>query len=232
MVNFFNWRFRINKRSITYKVYSKYSKIVSKLVYLFIILRTRLLPLEIYNKEIPDEGTIVEIGSGHGIIARFLALSSSKRSVIGFDPDMERTKIANLVSSEEENIDFIAEYYNNNLSGPVDAAIVVGVFCLMDDKDVSNVLKMLNTSFSEKSLLYISDIPSYEKFDFIHLFHITREKFFALIGFTKGDGLYLRTHEEWKELLKKSGFKINFVNKAPVFLHRTYDIVCEKLLPN
>jgi len=197
---------------------------------LFVVLRARLLPLDIYNNEIPKEGTIIEIGSGHGIIARFLALSSSKRNVIGFDPDVERTKIANQVSVKENNIDFIAEYYNNNSSGPADAAIVVGVFCLMKDADVTSVLNMLNKSFSKNSLLYISDIAAYEKFDIIHLFHISRERFLGNIGFTKGDGLHLRTHDEWIKILKNSGFKVKYVKKAPVFLHRTYDIVCEKII--
>ena len=223
-------RLSTNKNSIIYRVYSKYLKYVSFNIYLFIVLRTRLLPLHVYNDEIPKEGIIVEIGSGHGIIARFLALSSSKRHVIGFDPDIKRTEIAKIVSIDEENVEFIAEYYSNQLSESIDAAIVIGVFCLMEDSDVCAVLKMLNISFSEKSLLYISDIPAYDKFDIIHLFHITREKFFGIIGFTQGDGLYLRTHKEWRGLLESSGFKVKYVKKAPVFLHRTYDIVCEKLI--
>jgi hypothetical protein len=57
---------------------------------LCIVLRTRLLPLHIYNDEISKEGLIVEIGSGYGIMAKFLALSSSKRYVIGFNPDIEK----------------------------------------------------------------------------------------------------------------------------------------------
>jgi len=43
---------------------------------------------------IPPEGTIVDLGCGHGVLANYLALRSPRRRVIGFDQDAYRIEVA------------------------------------------------------------------------------------------------------------------------------------------
>ena len=46
---------------------------------------------------IPADGTIVDLGCGHGVLANYLALRSPRRRVIGFDLDEHRIAVAQSV---------------------------------------------------------------------------------------------------------------------------------------
>src|SRR5438552_3620639 len=47
------------------------------------------------EKLIPKKGKIVDLGCGEGIFTNFLALSSSKRNIIGIELDKKRIEEAN-----------------------------------------------------------------------------------------------------------------------------------------
>jgi len=209
-------------------VYTKYAGIVSVFIYIFVVIRTKILPLSVFDEELPNNGVVIEVGSGHGLISRYLAMSSNTRDVIGFDPDRARTEVASAVSDDLSNVKFIPDYFSNKYVENVDGVVIVGVLCLMSDKDVEILLNDVCKILADEGVVYVSDIPSYQKFDFVHLMHIFRERFLGLIGFTKGDGLYLRSNDEWSSLLERSGLTIDHEVHANVVLHRTYDFVCRK----
>lgn len=46
---------------------------------------------------IPAEGTIIDLGCGHGVLANYLALRSPRRRVVGFDLNAHRIAVAQSV---------------------------------------------------------------------------------------------------------------------------------------
>lgn len=49
-----------------------------------------MLPLKQIDDALPKKGIIYEIGSGHGLISRYLAMASPRRKIIGIDIDRNK----------------------------------------------------------------------------------------------------------------------------------------------
>src|SRR5260221_7765305 len=52
-------------------------------------------PLHELNRLVPRKGVILDLGSGEGILANFLAVNSVKRKMIGIEINKSRVKEAN-----------------------------------------------------------------------------------------------------------------------------------------
>jgi uncharacterized protein len=63
---------------------------------------------EIFNRIIPREAKIVDIGCGYGMISHMLSFTSEKRHILGVDYDSEKIKLAANCISGNERISFVA----------------------------------------------------------------------------------------------------------------------------
>ncbi|MFW5793101.1 MAG: MMPL family transporter [Bacteroidota bacterium] len=59
-----------------------------------------------YNKIIPQEADILDIGCGYGYMAYMLHCTSNKRKITGIDYDEEKIAIAKKIASKTNNLDF------------------------------------------------------------------------------------------------------------------------------
>lgn len=198
-------------------------KNTSLLTFLFLTLRTLLLPLDKLHLDIVNKGNIVEIGSGHGVVIAYLALRSKKRKVIGFDPDDLRTNVAKSSFSFIENITFYEKYFDNDLIPSYNCVIIYGTLCLMDDQTINNLFSKIKENITQDGSIYISDILKQKKF--IYYFHIFRENFFKKINFTKGDVVIARKLDEWSKIFLRNNFNTFFVVKTKVLFHSTVDFL-------
>jgi len=73
------------------------------------------------EERIPAEGTILDLGCGHGVLANYLALRSPKRRVIGFDLSEHRIAVAKSVGVPN------AEFHCQNLfeAEPVPCQVLI-----------------------------------------------------------------------------------------------------------
>ncbi len=70
----------------------------------YVRLRWRFCPYEQIKSFVPENGTIVDIGCGYGILANLLYLKNNKRKIIGIDSSIKRIEIAKKSNS---NIKFV-----------------------------------------------------------------------------------------------------------------------------
>ncbi len=194
-------------------------------VVLFLILRHLILPLKTVMSYLPSKGNILEVGSGHGLLSYYFACNNKNLSIIGIDPDLKRTNFAKRNFGNLDNLKFQDGLFNSKYEKKdLDCIIFYGVFCLMNDESVISLLKTSKTKMKKNSLVYISDIIKNKK-SLIYYFHIFRENFFKIIGFTKGDIVISRSNEKWNEIFSKSGFTKIKIIKANVPLHSTIDFL-------
>ena len=115
------------EKLIRKQVYLSYKGAVSKLIYVFLKIRTTILPLDVFDKEIPSKGVIIEVGSGHGVVSKYLALSSPFRRLYAYDPDRIRTEIAKNTSTGIDNLCFYSERFSRSPYENVSGVIIIGV---------------------------------------------------------------------------------------------------------
>ena len=207
------------------KIVTSFFKEVNIIEWCFLALRTWILPLEKYNEQIPESGLIVEVGCGHGIVVQYLARRSTDRIIVGYDTDPRRLKIAKKSAKLCTNIKFRQNLFIEGSQKSASAVTVIGVFCLLDDDNTIQILKAAKSCLSNNGVLHINDIP--KKKTIIHKLHIMRESMLGLVGFTQGQGVFLRTDDEWRQILNIAGFNQVEEFKASVFMHSTFDWICK-----
>lgn len=194
-------------------------------VFAFLSARTLLLPLEAYHRQLPEHGTIVDVGCGHGIVAQYLALRSSDRRVIGYDFDSLRIAVASTAAKDIRNLEFRPRGFSASESHDVDAVVLNGVLCLMPDDTALAILREARLALKTGGVLLLSDIE-HAPDSVLYRFHVWREQRLANVGFTKGAGVYVRSVSEWRALLHSAGFDGWESFRAPVALHSTFDWRC------
>jgi SAM-dependent methyltransferase len=218
-----------NEFKYKYLVIKSYYKFTSLKLFLFLSIRIFLLPMKSWCDKLPKNGEVVEIGCGHGSISKYIALKHKNIKIIGIDPDTERVDIARKSSVDIDNIRFENTFFGKIVLKNIDSVFINGVLYLIPDKELRKLLIEIRISLKDCGIFVLSDIPKYEAFNLKNWAHILRENFFKRIGFTYGEGIYLRTSSEWKALLESAGFKeIEYFN-ADVFMHSTFNLTCKKM---
>ena len=93
--------------------------------------RVLLSDLDFIERFVPDCGTIVDLGCGHGLFANLMAMRSASRRVIGIDPSAARIRLAAKTVGNRANIEFIrGDVSGMDVSG-CDAITIVDVLYLL-----------------------------------------------------------------------------------------------------
>ena len=91
------------------EITNKIKKVNSISLKIFLFLRLKLLPLDIYFNKIYKKGKIVEVGCGHGLISYYLSLRAPYLEFCGIDPDKKRIEFAKK-NFNSKNLIFINDY--------------------------------------------------------------------------------------------------------------------------
>src|SRR5450759_540140 len=78
-----------------------------RLTRMFLKGRVLLSDLEVIEKQVPANGTIVDLGCGHGLFPNLLALRSASRQVTGIDFSSRKIDLARTTTAGRGNIHFI-----------------------------------------------------------------------------------------------------------------------------
>ena len=212
--------------STKFQIIRSYWDVTGLVIWSFLATRVATLPLESFHRQLPAEGTIVEVGCGHGVVLQYLARRGCGRKVVGYEPDGRRIPIAQAAAKAVPNLEWRPGYFEKGLHDDLTAVVIIGVLCLLDDATCMRILSAARASLPSGNILLLSDILKNDN-DWRYGFHVWRERLFARIGFTQGQGLFLRSPEVWKELIHNAGFRQFEPFTAPVPLHSVFNWVCK-----
>lgn len=162
------------------------------------VLRIFILPYKKLDEIIPASCTIVDIGCGNGGFTNYLALSSTKRKIIGIDLSKERIILALKSVGKRKNIKFVFGNVINAKLPKVDCYIMVDVLHHISFKNQEKLLRFLAKQLKKNSIVIIKEIDSSNIVPF--LFGQTIEK----ILYPK-ERIYARKKREWIRLFKTLG---------------------------
>lgn len=169
--------------------------------------RVLLSDLEFIESQVPETGTIVDLGCGHGLFANLMAMRSEKRKVIGIDLAPEKIRIASETIGRRSNIDFIcADIFETEIP-ECDAITIVDVLYLLPAPEQLRILKECHGSLRESGLLIwkAQERKPWYKFAFTW----TQEMLTTSAGVTRGrrGRLTFLSREAATDALKTAGFK-------------------------
>lgn len=174
-----------------------------------------MLPLKLIDQEMPKKGTIVDLGCGEGIIAKYLA-NNKNRKIIGVDLDKKR-----LVNSNQKNLSFKYADIRNFKFSNIDAVVISDVLHHMDFDDQKKVLKNISVGLKKKGLLIIKEIDTQE------FIRGKLSRFWDFVFYPK-DKIYFNNAKKLTKKLGSLGFQVTIKRPVRFFPGSTTLFICRK----
>ncbi len=179
-------------------------------VALYAYLRWRLCPFEEVEKYVPNEGKIIDIGCGYGLLANFLTLRSSKRDVTGIDLSVRRIRAAQETTDSRRNIRFkLMNVLDLELREP-DAVVMSDFLHHIDYQSQEEVLTHCYEKLSSGGFLICKEVDNRPLWKYWFAFLIDRI-------LNVGERQFFRSHQEFQNLLQRIGFSVK-IKKVDKYL--------------
>lgn len=182
--------------------------------------RWAIVPFSLIESYMPKNGVIIDLGTGEGVMATHLALSSSRRRVIGLDLNRQKVYLAKRLTKNISNITFEVKDATKGLPG-ANGFVLSDFLHHVPKSKHGALLKSIYNSLNAKGVMVIKEIDTNNKlrarisriFDFMFYPNET-------INFLNADSL-IRT-------LTKIGFKVEILNVKKWFPGSTVLFICQK----
>ena len=178
-------------------------------------LRSLMLPLTQIDKTLPDQGLIIDLGCGEGVIARYLAQRKT-RQVIGVDNNKKRLQESNL-----KNLILLYGDIRNYQLRNVDAVVISDVLHHLNFKDQTKLLRNVYKKLNKNGVLVVKEI---DREEFIRS-RLSRSWDFILYP---KDKIYYHKSTELKNFLISLGFNVKIVRTSRFFPGSTTLFLCRK----
>ena len=174
-----------------------------------------MLPLKEIDMQIPKKGTIIDLGCGEGVIAKFLS-QDANRNVIGVDLDIRRIE-----KSTRRNLSFKNADIRTYKFKEVDGVVVSDVLHHLNFPDQEKVLLNISKSLKKGGTLVIKEIDTQE------FIRSKLSRFWDFIFYPK-EKIYFSNAKELQRKLKRFGFKVSTKRKSKFFPGSTMLFVCKR----
>jgi 2-polyprenyl-3-methyl-5-hydroxy-6-metoxy-1,4-benzoquinol methylase len=177
----------------------------------FVRMRLRSAPLDSLVTRLPDQGTIVDVGCGHGVLTALIATGSARRSVIGIDPDQRKIAWARRGPGVLPNVSFRAgtvEDLAPDLDGSVDAIVIVDVLYLLPAADWPLVLRACHRLLRPRGRLLLKEAEANGSWKHLKC-HLQERLMVRILRRTRSSGGLTFRPRAWLEgELRNAGFRV------------------------
>jgi len=191
----------------------------------YLWLRSILTPYDYISSTLPMRGRILDLGSGHGLLAIALAVGSDQREIIGIDHDAERVRLAEAAalrlpasSRPRFEVGDLKETLGSFASASLDGVAMIDILHYFDPRDQQLLISEAARVLASGGVLAVREIDSDAglKAAANRLY----ERLATGVGFTRSAGprLSFRGAGGWTSLLESTGFRVRSEPCGPPFL--------------
>lgn len=176
---------------------------------------------------VPENGTICDLGCGHGIFSIYLALSSPLRRVVGYDLSEEKISIAKKAGARVKNVEF---HHADALRAPLDkcdAATLIDVLYLIEFRRQEELIERICRALPRGGILVIKTTDTSPRWKYL-ISHAQEFLAVKLLGITSGSGLYFLGRDDLTAILTRCGFKSEVHRVDAGYPHSHTVFVCRK----
>lgn len=176
---------------------------------LFEFFRKLLCPFEQIETYIPKKGKIIDVGCGHGIFSRIIAIKSPSRKVLGIDPSAKKILLASANPQNRPNLSFKNIYLEEIREKNFQSIIGIDVLYLFPPGEKERLFRTAKRLLAPQGKLIIKLEVTKPNWLF-YLLKLEEKVMVRLLKYTFSDHpqFYYTSPEEYKKLLIKIGFKI------------------------
>lgn len=164
-----------------------------------------------YDRLLPRNGHIVDLGCGHGAMSYMLSMLSDRRQITGVDYDQKKIALANNCFAKNDNIEFIhADICAFDIPA-ADAYVISDVLHYIDRESQDRVIKMCIDRMNKGGVLLIRDGDTSDKER--HSRTEQSERWSTrIIKFNKTNGpLYFLSKEQIADIAHRNNMSIEIV---------------------
>jgi ubiquinone/menaquinone biosynthesis C-methylase UbiE len=190
----------------------------------FLRLRSILTPYDRMASVLPARGRVLDLGSGHGLLAFALSLSSHEREIIGIDHDADRVRIAEAAalrlpvgSRPGFEVGDLKEKLWSFPSGSLTGIAMIDILHYFDPPSQQFLVSQAARVLAPGGVLAVREIDSDNGVKAaLNRFY---ERVATGVGFTRSAGhmLSFRGSVGWIDLLDGAGFRVTAQRCGPRF---------------
>jgi short-subunit dehydrogenase/SAM-dependent methyltransferase len=160
-------------------------------------LKHSLVPLRLLAENLPETGTILDLGCGEGILSNLVARALPQATIIGIDRDAERIAIAQRNAAPNARFE-TGDFFTYDTGAPVDAIIFNDVVHHYPFARHAEILRLALLRLRPGGILILKEVDRLDKADLA----VTR---FFDSRLYPHDTLSFRTAADWRDLLARLG---------------------------
>ena len=192
---------------------------------IFLRLRSILTPYDRMASVLPSRGRVLDLGSGHGLLAFALSLSSDQRQIIGVDHDPDRVRLAESAalrlpagSRPKFEAGDLREKLSSFASGSLAGIAMIDILHYFDPTTQELLVGEAARVLAPAGILAVREIDSDDGIRAAaNRFY---ERLATGVGFTRSASqmLSFRGARSWSRLLESVGFTVRSERCGPPFL--------------
>jgi 2-polyprenyl-6-hydroxyphenyl methylase/3-demethylubiquinone-9 3-methyltransferase len=160
--------------------------------------------MNLFDKFLPDEGAILDLGCGYGVYANYLALKSESRQVLGIDSHSSRIQEAKKTTKNRENIHFEMQDIKRAELVSCNGILMTDFLHHLPFKAQDEILKQAYSILSLQGVCVIGEVDSdYKPFWKYWISYLS-----DVVLYSFSDKLYFRSSSEMHAILSDIGFII------------------------